>query len=184
MKESKLDPHREFIISKLQARTPINRICKDLAKEGCPVSRSYLTEWIAAAGISYMPCKRGRPVGARLFSLLPAAGEDPQVNMAHMFLFSLQEGVPENIRIGFRKQSLDALGLPSCSMHPEQWDDLVRYADLSDPELLLLALLRSDLEAPPFTQGGQAVGDWYCKLAALAMELRASIAAAIASRKS
>ncbi len=184
MKESKLDPHREFIVKKLQAQTPINQICKDLAKQGCPVSRSYLTEWIAAAGINYTPRKRGRPVGARLFSLLPAAGENPQITMAHMFLFSLQEGVPENIRIDFRKQSLDALGLPSCSMHPDQWDDLERYADLSDPELLLFALLRSDMGAPPFTKGAQPVSDWYRKLAALAMELRVAIAAAIKSRKS
>lgn len=184
MKKSKLDPHRELIVNKLQARTPMDQICKDLAKQGCPVSRSYLTEWIVAAGINYIPRKRGRPVGARLFSLLPAAGEDLQMSMAHMFLFSLQEGMTENIRISFRKQSLDALGLPSCSKHPEQWDNLDKYVDLSDPELLLLALLRSDLGAPPFTQGGQSVSDWYCKLATLAMELKLAIALAIKSRKS
>jgi len=183
MKESKLDPHREFIVKKLQTQTPINQICKDLAKQGCPVSRSYLTEWIDKSGIKYTPRKRGRPVGVRLFSFLPAVGEGPQINTAHMFLFSLQEGMPENMMIELRKQSLAALGLPSRRMHPEQWDDLERYADLSDPELLLLAFLRSDMGPIPFTQGAQAVGDWYCKLAALAMELRALIAAAIASRK-
>jgi hypothetical protein len=184
MKESKLDPHREFIVKKLQARTPINRICKDLAKQGCPVSRSYLTEWIAAVGINYMPCKRGRPVGARLFSLLPAAGEDPQSACAPLFLFGLQEGVSEDKNIGLCKMTLSMLLLPSASAHPDQWKDLDRYADLSDLELLLLAYLRSDLGAPPFAQGRQPMNDWYWKLATLAMELKEAIAAAIKSHKS
>ena len=184
MKTSKLEPHREFIISRLQSRTPINQVCKELAKQGCPVSRSYLTEWIVAEGINYIPGKRGRPAETRLFPLLPHSGEAIQINMAHLFFFSLQEGVSENIRIEFRTQSLAALGLPSRSTHPEHWHDLEKYADLSDPELLLMALMRSNLEGPPFAKGGQPMSDWFCKLANLALELRAAIAEAVKRRKS
>lgn len=186
MKTSKLEPYRQYIVEKLHAQMSINQICKNLEKEGCSVSRSYLTEWIAASGIQYTPRKRGRPskAGAPVFRVLPAAGENPQSTCVPLFFFGLQEGVPKDTNIGFCKETLSMLGLPSASAHPEQWEDLDRYADLTDLELLLLAYLRSDLGAPPFTQGGQPLNDWYCKLAALAMELREAIAAAIASRKS
>lgn len=185
MKESKLNPHREYIVNELQARTPINRICKKLEEQGCHVSRSYLAEWIAAAGIKYTPRKRGRPskVVARILPLLPSAGKDPQSASAPLFLFGLQEGVPVEKNRSYCKMTLDMLSLPSASSRPDQWEDLDQYANLSDLELLLLAYLRSDLGAPPFAQGVQPLTDWYFNLVALAMELRQAITEAIASRK-
>jgi hypothetical protein len=183
MKTSKLEPYRDYIVAEAKKRIRISRICKGLEKLGCKVSRSYLKEWMEKSGIKYTPHKRGCPPGARLFSLLPEAGDDPQINLAHMFLFSLLEGISKENRIDYCKRSVAALGLPSCSMDPEQWDDLKKYADLSDPELLLLAYLRSDLGAPPLSEGSQPLGAWYSTLATMAMELRETIAAAIESRK-
>jgi hypothetical protein len=182
MKTSKLDPHREFILNKLNERTPIYRICKDLVKKGCPVSRSYLTEWIEKSGVHYTPNKRGRPPGTRLFHFLPDAGEYPQFGMAQMFLLTLQKGAPPELMTGLLRQTLIALDLPSYSMKPEQWENLERFADLSDVELLFLTYLRSDFQESPFGQGSQQISDWYCKLAAQAMELREAIKAAVSER--
>jgi len=185
MKITKLEAYRDFIVAEANAETSINQICKKLKMKGCEVSRSYLKDWILAAGIGYKLQKRGRPKATpdQLFQLLPKAGEAAEFGPAQMALFTLQEGVNPDLMLGFRRQSLVALELPSYSTPPEQWNDLEQFADLSDPELLFLAHLRSDLGGPPFSQGGQHVIDWYGKLVTRAMELREAIADAARARR-
>ena len=185
MKTPKLEAYRDFIVAEANAETSINQICKKLGMKGCPVSRSYLKDWIEAAGIEFKTHKRGRPkvLPPQVFQLLPKAGEAAEFGPAQMALFTLQEGVNPDLMLGFRRQSLVALELPSYSTPPEQWNDLELFADLSDPELLFLAHLRSDLGGPPFSQGGQHVIDWYGKLVTRAMELREAIADATKARR-
>lgn len=185
MNPSQLESHRSFILQKVHEGLPINRICIELKKLNCSISRSYLKDWILRSGIQYTPLKRGRPpkcVRCRI-SLLPPTTSPQQTIATPLFLFGLNEEASAELMVGTRKSTLESLGLPSYSSPPAKWPDLQGYADLSDLELLFLAFLRSGLEAPPFAEGGQALDGWYQQLVTLAIDLREEITVAIESRK-
>lgn len=185
MKKSKLDPHRDFILKRL--KISINQVRRDLAAKGCSVSRSALSDWIkktvAAEGIELPPRKRGRlknEAKPPLFSFLPQFGEtDPESVTAPLFLYAFQEMPPDAAR-AYRDHALTELGLPKGS-NPiaTETDDVVRLVNLSDNDLCLLALLRSDLIAPPFAKGPDGLSRWFSELTKYACELRAEIRAAL-----
>lgn len=185
MKKSKLDLHRDFVMQRLQSKTSISKIRRDLADRGCSISHSALSEWIdttaAALGIVLPPRKRGRPVESKpaLFTFLPQEGEpDPGSVTAPLFLYALQE-MPSDVARAHRDHALTELGLPKGS-NPvaTQADDVERLANLGDTDLCLLALLRSDLPAPPFTKGHEELNRWFTELIKYACELREETRAA------
>lgn len=182
MKESKLAPHGEFIMARAIANISFSQIRRDLAAKDCKTSLSRLTEWIetkaAAQGIELPPRKRGRPVETKptLFSFLPQFGE-PAPGSIPPILYALQEMPPQNAR-SLRDHALEELGLPT-SKNPTatEVDDVQRLKNLSDTDLCLLALLRSDLPAPPLTKGHEELTRWFSKLIKYACDLRAEIRA-------
>lgn len=185
MKTSKLDQHGDFVLKRLQSNITISKISRDLADVGCSISPSALTEWIdkttAALGIVLPPRKRGRPVESKpaLFTFLPQEGEPaPGLVSAPFLLYALQE-MPSDVARAYRDHVLTELGLPKGS-NPvaTQADDVERLANLSDTDLCLLALLRSDLPAPPFTKGHEELNRWYTELIKYAYVLREEIRAA------
>ena len=161
-----------------------SQIQRDLAAKACETSRSRLTEWIettaAAQGIEQPTRKRGRPVETKRtpFSFLPKFGEpDPGSITVPLFLYALQEMPTQNAR-SLRDLALVELGLPtSTDPAATEADDVERLENLSDTDLYLLALLRSDLPAPPLTKGHEELSNWFSKLTKYACELRAEIRA-------
>lgn len=184
MKASRLDPHRDFILKRLQSKISISQIRLDLITRGCPISRSALTEWIdetaAAEGIELPPRKRGRPINPKRgpFSFLPPEGADSQVAPVPLFLFALQK-MPKHTARSYRDFVLTNLGLPLRSI-PASTENgvLEQLANLSDTELCLLALLRSDLPEPPLTQEREELISWFTELMKCACNFRAEIRAA------
>jgi hypothetical protein len=180
MSASKLDQHRDFILQKLQS-TSVSQICRDLVEEGCEVSRSYLTEWIektaAAQKIKIPLRKRGRPIKSipAIFSFLPPGGNGPGSATIPQFLLALQE-MPTATTRQIRDLALVSLELPVAA-DPVSSDPIMlkRLAKLTDVELFLLALLRSDLPAPPLAHGHEELTLWFNALAECVSGLRLEI---------
>lgn len=185
MKASKLDPHRDFILKRLQSKISISQIRRDLKNRGCPISRSALTEWIdetaAAEGIELPHRKRGRPADPKRapFSFLPPEDElDPGSAMLSPFIYALQE-MPREAARSYRDLVLMQLGLPVKSIPANiETGVLELLAKMSETDLGLVALLQSDLPAPPLTQGHEELGRWFTELMKCTCKLRAEIRAA------
>jgi hypothetical protein len=189
MKKSKLDLHRDFVMQRLQSKTSISKIRRDLAERGCSISHSALSEWIdttaAAQGIQLPPRKRGRPKKSNpaLLAFLPEEGElDPELQTLPVFLFAIQE-MPAEIMRSCRNHALEHLGLPKSLIFSSlESNVLERLASLTDVELCLLALLRSDLPAPPLTKGHEKLTRWFYDLVECACKLRSEIREACKTR--
>ena len=181
MKKSKLDPYREFILKRLQSSN-INQIRTALANEGFSVSHSNLCEWIetlaTSLGIELPPRVRGRPVKSKpaIFGFLPPEGEqDKGLGAVPHFILILQNIPPELVR-QYRKATLDQLGLSNDSNASTfECDSAKRLMNLSDLELCLLALLRSDLPSPPLSNGPKEFKVWFKNLVECAYKLRKEI---------
>jgi hypothetical protein len=87
--------------------------------------------------------------------------------------------MPRETARRYRDFVLTQLGLPVRS-NPDDTETGVmeQLANLSDTDLCLLALLRSDLPAPPLTKGKEELSRWFTELMRCACELRAEIRAA------
>lgn len=187
MKESKLNQYGEFIMAKAKSGNSISKIRRDLFAKGCTVSNSRLTQWIetvaAKEGIELPPRKRGRPIESKpaMFAFLPKEGE--ALSQIPLFILALQE-MPEQMRRVVRDHALYQLGLPkSGSPFPREPSEVERLTNLSDVELCLLALLLSNLPAPPLSKGPEALTAWFSELVKFASKLRLTIRTASESSK-
>lgn len=179
MTKSKFDPYREFILDCRQAGKPIQKIKQELKAQGCPASRSGLTKWLRkledSEDIELPPLKRGRPARSKVVGIhfLPRRGSSRHGKSLPMFMVALQE-MPDGVRRNLRDQALEDIGLPQAL---NLSGDVDRFNRLSDLELCLLALLRSDLPSPPLASGPNALTDWFAKLVPHACQLRVEIRA-------
>lgn len=190
MRKSKLDPYCDFIMARLPSKN-VCQIANELAKAGCKVSPSTLTQWLKklgmAEGIEIPQWERGRPKETltAIFGFLPAEGEHNQeLGEFPPFLIALWNASSFWEKL-YRENALNNLGIPSDSnTSPLEWNEPDRFANLADLELCVIAFLRSDLPSPPLRGKVVEFEDWLTKLFDLACKLRKEIHQACKARKS